>query len=154
MATGWQHFSHDADLGVRGTGDTREQAFAQVALALTAAVTDIASIVAATPVLIGGSMGTASYSLAGHWGSKAFASACHSAGRAMSHNEVLRRWKGRAIVAELARRGILIRSPSLQGGAEEAPDAYKDVSAIVHASARAGLACLVAKLAPVICVKG
>ena len=105
------------------------------------------------PVLIGGSMGVASYILAGHWGSKAFASACHSAGRAMSHNEVLRRWKGRAIVAELARRGILIRSPSLQGVAEEAPDAYKDVSAVVHATEFAGLACLVAKLAPVICVK-
>lgn len=106
------------------------------------------------PVLIGGSMGTASYILAGCSGDKAFASACHGAGRAMSRNEALRRWKGRAIVDELARRGILIRSPSLQGVAEEAPAAYKDVSAVVHASERAGLASPVARLAPVICVKG
>lgn len=52
MKQGWQHFSHDADLGVRGTADTLEQAFAQAALALTAAVTDLARVVAEIPVEI------------------------------------------------------------------------------------------------------
>jgi tRNA-splicing ligase RtcB len=111
---------------------------------------------AGQPVLIGGSMGTASYILAGSAGAmeKAFGSACHGAGRALSRHEALRRWKGRAVVDELAARGILIRSPSLRGVAEEAPEAYKDVGAVVEASARAGLARPVARLAPLICVKG
>jgi tRNA-splicing ligase RtcB (3'-phosphate/5'-hydroxy nucleic acid ligase) len=108
------------------------------------------------PVLIGGSMGTGSYILAGLAGGmeKAFGSACHGAGRAMSRNAALKRWHGRAVVDELAARGILIRSPSLRGVAEEAPDAYKDVSAVVEAADRAGLARTVARLEPLICVKG
>ncbi len=111
---------------------------------------------AGQPVLIGGSMGTASYILAGLAGGmeKAFGSACHGAGRAMSRNAALKRWKGRALVDELAARGILIRSPSLRGVAEEAPDAYKDVSAVVDATDRAGLARTVARLEPMICIKG
>ncbi len=109
------------------------------------------------PVLIGGSMGTASYILAGGspvGGSHAFASACHGAGRAMSRNASLKRFNGRAVIGELAARGIVIRSPSLRGVAEEAPGAYKDVSAVVEASDEAGLAGLVAKLRPLICIKG
>jgi tRNA-splicing ligase RtcB len=111
---------------------------------------------AGQPVLIGGSMGTGSYILAGTADGmeKAFGSACHGAGRAMSRNAALRRWQGRAIVDELAARGILIRSPSLRGVAEEAPLAYKDVSAVVDAADAAGLARKVARLEPVICVKG
>ena len=108
------------------------------------------------PVLIGGSMGTASYILAGtETGlTRAFSSACHGAGRAMSRHQAARQWHGRALVDELAGRGILIRSPSLRGVAEEAPGAYKDVSAVVEAADRAGLARKVAKLKPLVCIKG
>ncbi|MFZ5512157.1 MAG: RtcB family protein [Pseudomonadota bacterium] len=108
------------------------------------------------PVLIGGSMGTASYVLAGAAGTeeRAFSSACHGAGRAMSRHEALRRWSGRAVVDELRGRGILIRSPSMRGVAEEAPLAYKDVSAVVEAADRAGLARMIARLEPIVCVKG
>ncbi len=91
---------------------------------------------AGQPVLIGGSMGTGSYVLVGARDSdeKAFSSACHGAGRAMSRHAALRRWSGRQIVDDLAAKGILIRSPSARGVAEEAPDAYKDVSAVVLAA--------------------
>lgn len=108
------------------------------------------------PVLIGGSMGTASYILAGAGGAheRAFASACHGAGRAMSRNASLKRFHGRGVVDELAARGILIRSPSLRGVAEEAPGAYKDVGAVVESSEQAGLARLVVRLRPLVCVKG
>ncbi|TSA00005.1 MAG: RtcB family protein [Rhodocyclaceae bacterium] len=108
------------------------------------------------PVLIGGSMGTASYILAGSAGTeeRAFGSACHGAGRAMSRNEATRRWHGRALIDELAARGILIRSPSWRGVAEEAPLAYKDVGAVVDASEHAGLGGKVARLSPLVCIKG
>lgn len=108
------------------------------------------------PVLIGGSMGTASYVLAGtkQAESRSFASACHGAGRAMSRHQAKRQWNGRQVVDELAARGILIRSPSSRGVAEEAPGAYKDVSAVVDAAAAAGLARKVARVEPLICVKG
>jgi tRNA-splicing ligase RtcB len=111
---------------------------------------------AGQPVLIGGSMGTASYVLAGTAASEslAFSSACHGAGRAMSRHEALRRWKGRQVIDELAARGILIRSPSLRGVAEEAPEAYKDVSAVVDAADAAGLARKVARVEPLVCIKG
>jgi tRNA-splicing ligase RtcB len=111
---------------------------------------------AGQPVLIGGSMGTSSYVLAGtrESESRAFSSACHGAGRAMSRHQALRNWKGRQVVAELAARGILIRSPSMRGVAEEAPSAYKDVSAVVGAADQAGLARTVARLEPLVCIKG
>jgi tRNA-splicing ligase RtcB len=108
------------------------------------------------PVLIGGTMGTASYILAGCGQSEAlsFSSACHGAGRSMSRHQASRQWRGRDIVDELARRGIEIRSPSLRGIAEEAPLAYKDVGAVVAAACDAGLARRVARLEPLICIKG
>jgi tRNA-splicing ligase RtcB len=108
------------------------------------------------PVLIGGSMGTASYILAGTKESErlAFSSACHGAGRAMSRHAATRQWRGGQLVNELAERGILIRSPSMRGVAEEAPGAYKDVSAVVDAADQAGLARKVARLEPVVCIKG
>ncbi len=108
------------------------------------------------PVLIGGSMGTGSYVLAGTAASEAcsFSSACHGAGRAMSRHQALRSWNGRAVVDQLAARGILIRSPSMRGVGEEAPGAYKDVSAVVDAADAAGLARKVARLEPLICIKG
>ena len=111
---------------------------------------------AGQPVLIGGSMGTGSYVLAGTKASEAlaFSSACHGAGRAMSRHQALRTWKGRQVVDDLAARGILIKSPSMRGIAEEAPEAYKDVSAVVDAADRAGLAKTVARLEPIVCIKG
>ena len=72
----------------------------------------------------------------------------------MSRHEATRRWRGRDLVDELAARGILIRSPSLRGIAEEAPLAYKDVSQVVDAAQAAGLARKVARLEPLVCVKG
>lgn len=108
------------------------------------------------PVLIGGSMGTASYILAGmpQSGQRSFASACHGAGRAMSRRKATKQWHGRQVIDDLAARGILIRSHSYRGVAEEAPGAYKDVNAVVDAAETAGLARKVAKLGPLICVKG
>ena len=111
---------------------------------------------AGQPVLIGGSMGTASFILRGCGESEslAFSSACHGAGRAMSRRAATRSWRGRQVVDELAARGILIRSPSLRGVAEEAPGAYKDVAAVVEVAHRAGLARKVARVRPLICIKG
>ena len=108
------------------------------------------------PVLIGGSMGTGSYILVGEASaeSKAFASACHGAGRALSRHAALKQWSGRKVVDDLAERGIIIKSPSMRGVAEEAPGAYKDVTAVVAAAEQAGLARRVARLRPLICVKG
>jgi tRNA-splicing ligase RtcB len=109
------------------------------------------------PVLIGGSMGTQSYVLTGVGTAqteRAFASACHGAGRRMSRHQALKQWRGQAVVDELAGRGVLIRSPSWRGVAEEAPGAYKDVGAVVDAADHAGLARKVARLEPMVCVKG
>ena len=108
------------------------------------------------PVLVGGSMGTASWILAGTAASEglAFSSACHGAGRAMSRHQALHTWSGRQVVDELAARGILVRSPAMRGIAEEAPPAYKDVGAVVDATHAAGLARKVARLDPLVCIKG
>jgi tRNA-splicing ligase RtcB len=101
-------------------------------------------------------MGTASYVLAGAASSeeRAFSSACHGAGRQMSRHQALKNWGGRQIVDELKGRGIIVKSPSQRGVAEEAPGAYKDVDEVVDATEMAGLAKKVAKLTPVICIKG
>ena len=108
------------------------------------------------PVLIGGSMGTSSYVLCGTEQSekRSFSSACHGAGRAMSRRQATKQWQGRALIDQLAAQGIIIRSPSMRGVAEEAPAAYKDVSAVVDAADQAGLARKVARLEPVVCIKG
>ena len=83
-----------------------------------------------------------------------FGSACHGAGRSMSRHQALRQWRGKEIIQSLAARGILIRGRSMRGIAEEAPGAYKDVTEVVDAADRAGLARTVARLEPVICIKG
>jgi tRNA-splicing ligase RtcB len=108
------------------------------------------------PVLIGGSMGTESWVLAGMASGEALSlsSACHGAGRSMSRHQALKRWHGRALVKELAERGIIVRSPSMRGVAEEAPGAYKDVAEVVSVTERAGLARRVARLKPRIVIKG
>lgn len=108
------------------------------------------------PVLIGGTMGTASFILTGTAaGMKlSFGSCCHGAGRAMSRSQATKRWKGKDIVMYLAQKGIIIKGTSPRGIAEEAPGAYKDVTAVVDATEIAGLAKKVARLEPLICVKG
>ena len=108
------------------------------------------------PVLIGGTMGTASYILNGTEKSMSlsFGSCCHGAGRAMSRKQATKRWHGNEVIKELAQRGIIIRGVSKRGIAEEAPGAYKDVGAVVNATDKAELARKVAKLEPLICVKG
>jgi tRNA-splicing ligase RtcB len=108
------------------------------------------------PVLIGGSMGTGSWILAGTAASenRAWSSASHGAGRAMSRNVALKRWHGGALIKELADKGILIRTRSMRGAAEEAPGAYKDVDRVAEATEKAGLAQRVAFLRPRACVKG
>lgn len=108
------------------------------------------------PVLIGGTMGTASYILAGTAENEklSFGSACHGAGRTMSRREATKKYNAKEVVGRLAHDGILIRSRSWRGVAEEAPGAYKDVSEVVEATHQAGLARKVARLVPVVCVKG
>jgi tRNA-splicing ligase RtcB len=108
------------------------------------------------PVLIGGSMGTASYILVGTADSltQSFGSSCHGAGRSMSRHQAFKMWRGREVIDELAGRGIIVRCPSSRGVAEEAPGAYKDVTAVVDAADRAGLSRKVARLEPLVCVKG
>jgi len=108
------------------------------------------------PVLIGGSMGTGSWVLVGVApdGPRAFASAVHGAGRAVSRHQAAKRWRGEQVVEELRRHGVRVRSHSMRGVAEEAPGAYKDVDAVVEAAEAAGLARRVARLAPLVVVKG
>jgi tRNA-splicing ligase RtcB len=108
------------------------------------------------PVLIGGTMGTASYVMTGCADSarRSFESSCHGAGRSMSRHQATKSWRGRQVVDELQARGIIIKSPSMRGVAEEAPGAYKDVAAVVDAAERAGLSRKVARLEPLICIKG
>jgi tRNA-splicing ligase RtcB (3'-phosphate/5'-hydroxy nucleic acid ligase) len=108
------------------------------------------------PVLIGGTMGTASYILVGTKESEelSFSSSCHGAGRAMSRHQALKQWKGRELVDHLASKGIIIRSPSMRGVAEEAPGAYKDVGEVIDAADMAKLSRKVARLEPLVCIKG
>ncbi|OGY99130.1 MAG: RNA-splicing ligase RtcB [Candidatus Liptonbacteria bacterium RIFCSPHIGHO2_12_FULL_60_13] len=108
------------------------------------------------PVLIPGSMGTASYLLVGQEGAmrESFGSSCHGAGRRMSRTEAKRKVRGDALKEELKARGIAIAAGSLSGLAEEAPQAYKDVEEVVSVVHGAGIAKKVARLRPVAVVKG
>lgn len=108
------------------------------------------------PVLVGGSMGASSFILAGLDTSleHSFGSANHGAGRGMSRSAAKKRFKGAAVVEELAGRGIVIRAKGYKGVAEEAPGAYKDIDAVVGAAHGAGLARPVARLEPMACIKG
>jgi tRNA-splicing ligase RtcB len=72
----------------------------------------------------------------------------------MSRHEALKHWRGRQLVDELAAQGIIIRTPSMRGVAEEAPGAYKDVGAVVDAADATGLSRKVARLKPMVCIKG
>jgi tRNA-splicing ligase RtcB len=108
------------------------------------------------PVFIPGSMGTSSFVLAGEPGSieLAFGSTCHGAGRRLSRTGARKQVAGAELRRELEARGIVVRSPSNKGLAEEAPLAYKDVERVVEIVERAGLSRRVAQLTPIGVVKG
>ena len=108
------------------------------------------------PVFIPGSMGTSSFVLAGEEGSmrRSFGTTCHGAGRRLSRTAVRKQVQGSDLRRELERRGIVVRSASNKGLAEEAPQAYKDVEAVVEIVERAGLARRVAQLVPLGVIKG
>ncbi len=107
------------------------------------------------PVLIPGSMGTASYILAGtKEGEEAFFSTCHGAGRAMSRHAAMRAVRGEEVVRSLKEKGIIIKCRSMRGIAEEAPLAYKNVDDVVEVVHNAGLSKKVAKLIPLAVIKG
>jgi len=108
------------------------------------------------PVLVPGSMGTASYVLVGTQESmeQTFGSTCHGAGRTMSRAEAKRRIHGGKLKDQLERQGIVIRAGSLKGLAEEAPDAYKEVDNVVAVVHGAGIARKVARLRPLAVIKG
>ena len=106
------------------------------------------------PVLIPGTMGTASYVLAGVAGNPAFFSTAHGAGRVQSRSQAARHTSGDQVRARLAEGGIIVRGTSRRGLAEEKPEAYKDIDAVVDVSHHGGLARKVARLVPLGCVKG
>jgi tRNA-splicing ligase RtcB len=107
------------------------------------------------PVIIGGSMETGSYLLAGvESGSKSFYSTAHGSGRTMSRTRARKLVRGEKLRQEMAARGILVRSASLRGLAEEAGFAYKSVDEVAEATEQAGLSRRVARLVPVGNVKG
>jgi tRNA-splicing ligase RtcB (3'-phosphate/5'-hydroxy nucleic acid ligase) len=108
------------------------------------------------PVFIPGSMGTASYVLAGREGSmeRSFGTVCHGAGRKLSRTAAKKQVEGGTLRRELEAQGIVVRAASSRGLAEEAPLAYKDVESVVRVVERAGLAGRVARLRPIGVVKG
>jgi tRNA-splicing ligase RtcB (3'-phosphate/5'-hydroxy nucleic acid ligase) len=108
------------------------------------------------PVLVGGTMGTMSYVLRGTalGMTETFGSALHGAGRAMSRRQAGKQWRSDQISRELRERGILVRAHGRQALAEEAPGAYKDAERVVEIMAEAGIIAPVARVRPLICIKG
>jgi len=107
------------------------------------------------PVIIPGSMGTASYVLVGTEKSKeAWHTVCHGAGRTMSRHAAVRAMSGEEVVKNLESKGIICKCWSLRGIAEEAPQAYKDVDEVVEVVHNAGLSRKVARLKPLAVIKG
>ena len=108
------------------------------------------------PVLIPGSMGTASYVLVGQEKSLeySFGSTCHGAGRRMSRARAKREIRGEKLKRELEERGIAVEAGSMSGLAEEAPEAYKDVNEVVEIVHQIGIAQKLAKLKPIGVIKG
>jgi tRNA-splicing ligase RtcB len=108
------------------------------------------------PVIIPGTMGTASYILLGNPKSMelSFGSTAHGAGRNMSRERATREYKGGEVQRELAARGIIVKSPQAIGIAEEAPGAYKDVDEVVRVSHEIGIATKAVRLRPIGVIKG
>jgi tRNA-splicing ligase RtcB (3'-phosphate/5'-hydroxy nucleic acid ligase) len=108
------------------------------------------------PVIVPGSMGTASYLLKGTPGAMklTFGSSCHGAGRRLSRTMARKTWRGEKLVAELAAMDVTLKADSHEGAAEEAPGAYKDVDEVVRAAALAGITAPVVQFRPVAVIKG
>ncbi|MCD6590300.1 RtcB family protein [Candidatus Woesearchaeota archaeon] len=108
------------------------------------------------PVIIPGSMGTSSYILVGTEKAmkESFGSSCHGAGRVMSRRKAISKFNAAEIVKNLGERGVIVKSGSRKGIAEESPDAYKDVDEVVRVVQGAGIARIVAKLKPLGVIKG
>jgi tRNA-splicing ligase RtcB (3'-phosphate/5'-hydroxy nucleic acid ligase) len=137
------------DLLVHRKGATR--AFPAGSTEIPAAYRDVGQ-----PVFIPGSMGTSSFVLAGEPASLelSFGSTCHGAGRRLSRTAARKEIQGAELRRQLEARGIVVRSPSNKGLAEEAPFAYKDVERVVEIVERAGLSRRVAQLSPIGVIKG
>jgi tRNA-splicing ligase RtcB len=140
---------HHLRLCVHRKGATR--AFGPGSAALPDDLRDIGQ-----PVLIPGSMGTASYVLTGTTGAmqQTFGSTCHGAGRVMSRAKAKKAVRGADLRQQLKSRGIVVRAGSMSGLAEEAPAAYKDVSRVVEVVHKAGIAKKIARLEPIAVIKG
>lgn len=107
------------------------------------------------PVILGGSMETGSYLLAGvSTGAQSFFSTAHGSGRTMSRTKARKQWNGEQLQKDMQKQGIYIRTTSWRGLAEEAGGAYKDVDAVVKATELAGLSKRVVRLVPIGNVKG
>jgi tRNA-splicing ligase RtcB len=108
------------------------------------------------PVLVPGDMGSPSFVLKGLPGAadETFASACHGAGRLLSRAAAMKSAKGRRIADELAKKGIIVRATGRTTLAEEIPQAYKDASEVVEVVHTAGIAAKVARMSPLVVVKG
>jgi tRNA-splicing ligase RtcB len=146
--------THEVDgrkvkLCVHRKGATR--AFGPGSAELPSAYRDIGQ-----PVLVPGSMGTASWVLVGTSAAmtQTFGSTCHGAGRAMSRKKAKKLVNGPRLRDQLEAQGIHVRAGSMSGLAEEAPTAYKDVNRVVEVVHNAGIAKKVAKLKPMAVMKG
>ena len=108
------------------------------------------------PVLIPGSMGTASWVMTGSETAmeKSFGSSCHGAGRLMSRTQAKKSVHGETLLKQLREEGVFIKAGSISGVAEEAPEAYKNIDLVVESAVGAGLVNKVAKLRPVVVIKG
>lgn len=108
------------------------------------------------PVIVPGDMGRYSYVLAGSAGAmmESFGSSCHGAGRLLSRGAAKKKMSGKEVVRVLSQKGITVKAASVDAAAEEMPDAYKDVADVVSVVARAGIAVKVARLEPMLVVKG
>jgi len=110
---------------------------------------------AGQPVIIGGSMETGSYLLAGTGtGNSAFYSTAHGSGRSMSRSQARKKFRGKELQQQMEARGNYVRTASYSGLAEEAGLAYKNIDDVVDAAERAGLSRKVARLIPVGNIKG
>jgi tRNA-splicing ligase RtcB len=106
------------------------------------------------PVLIPGTMGTASYVLTGVPANPAFSSTCHGAGRLRSRHQAARTIRGQDLRIQLETAGIAVRGASWRGLAEEAPTAYKNIDSVIDVAEGARLCRKIARLVPIGVVKG
>lgn len=108
------------------------------------------------PILVGGTMGTASYVLRGTAAgmAKTFGSGIHGAGRALSRKKAAKKYWGETVKSDLNSQGIHLWTHSMRGVAEEAPGAYKDIEQVVQASSASGITEPVARLRPLAVIKG